>query len=246
MRSCPAILGAFTTEREQRAGRGAATTRDFVQRIHWLVLRLDESGCLALALNERKLPGEVRLPLTRADLLRGYEPAPEIFRDHLLPVLAGLRDKLEILGGSRALDHLSPEETQALKALSIGEALEAQADEIQVARMLLAALPSGAVEFEERAAHDLNGEGVSLRKDGQAARAVLFLEKALEMSPRDDHLHFNLARAYYEKKDEAGCRRCLEKALRLNPNLDPARRFLRFLDTGRGAPPSGPFIVEGL
>ncbi|MCM0755681.1 tetratricopeptide repeat protein [Desulfovibrio aminophilus] len=244
--SCPAILGVFTDERERKAGRGAASTREFTQRIHWLVLRLEEDQCLALPLNERGLPGEVRRPLSRAELLGGFEPAPHIFRDHLLSVLAGLRDKLEILGGPRALEHLSPDEAQALKALSIAREMDVQADDIQLARLLLAGLPAGVVEFGERAAHDLNGEGVGLRRDGQAARAVVFLSKALEMSPRDDHLHFNLARAYYDKKDEAGCRRCLEDALRLNPDLDPARRFLRFLDVGKAALHRGPLIVEGL
>ncbi len=231
MCACPAILGVYQSEASQKAGRGQATIQEFVQRLSWLVLRLDEERCLALALNDQHLPGEVGQSLSHESLLSGYSPEPGIFRERLLPVLIRLRDKLEILGGDKAADLLSPEEAQVFRALSIGRKLAAQADEVQVVRMLLAALPV-AGEFAAVAAAELNAEAVLLRKAGRGDRAAAWLEKALELTPDDDHLLFNLARAYYENGDAPACRRCLERALALNPGLAAATRFLEFLGGG--------------
>jgi tetratricopeptide (TPR) repeat protein len=81
-------------------------------------------------------------------------------------------------------------------------------------------------------ASQLNTRSISLRKEGRLEAAIASYRKALKTHPDDDHLHFNLARAYYEKGETAACLEMLEKALAINPDLAEARRFQAYLRQG--------------
>lgn len=233
MGGCVAILGVYSKATVQKAGRGQATSTDFVQKLLWFALRLDEERCLIQALNDKGLPGGPQTPVSGAELARDYVPEPAAYRDLLFPVLVSLRDKLEVLGGPQSLNMLSAEEAQILKSLSVGRLLEGQADEIQVARLLLAGAPAADGDFAEKVVADLSQEAVTLRKQRDFGRAIAWFLKGLEIAPGDDHLLFNLARAYYENQETEKCRQCLERALSINPEFREARRFLDFLS---GAP----------
>jgi tetratricopeptide (TPR) repeat protein len=78
-----------------------------------------------------------------------------------------------------------------------------------------------------------NGLGRELRALKRYEQAIEFYEKARNMMGSDDeHLLFNIARAAYENGDEARARVCLDKALAINPGLEPALKFKAALDAG--------------
>jgi tetratricopeptide (TPR) repeat protein len=226
MQESPAILGVFRQDRIQKAGRTVAATREFTQSLLWLVLALDAERCLALPLGENNLPGKVRTPLARRDLAASYVPEPALFRDRLLPVLLSLRERLA--QGGAAMAEMSMGEAQVLGALSL-DLPGPWADSQGAARVLLDSLPADMDDFPFETAAAINDEGVALRRARKPERAVAYLSQALTITPRDDHLIFNLARAHFDNRDVENCRGCLAKALSMNPGLSVAQRFLDYL-----------------
>ena len=54
--------------------------------------------------------------------------------------------------------------------------------------------------------------------------------KALEADEGDEHLHFNIARAYCQRGDAESCKEHLERALELDADFGPAKKFLAYVD----------------
>jgi len=102
------------------------------------------------------------------------------------------------------------------------------------ARKLFEYLATAEADFVPRHKHMFNEFGISLRKTKLSDVAVKHYERALELAPDEENLHFNLARAHYEqgRLDEAAS--CLEKSLELNPSLEEARRFLSYIHGKKG------------
>ncbi|HPC47972.1 MAG TPA: tetratricopeptide repeat protein, partial [Deltaproteobacteria bacterium] len=79
--------------------------------------------------------------------------------------------------------------------------------------------------FDEENKHIFNEFGIELRKANMAQEALANYLKAIEISPNDEHLYFNVARLYYEKKEWDTALDWLHKALEINPDFREARRF---------------------
>jgi len=97
--------------------------------------------------------------------------------------------------------------------------------------------------FEEENKHIFNEFGITLRKTKMYDEALANYMKALEISPQDENLYFNIARLYYDKEDASKAQEWLEKALNINPDFREARQFKDFLaaaakkdGTGQGRP----------
>jgi tetratricopeptide (TPR) repeat protein len=60
---------------------------------------------------------------------------------------------------------------------------------------------------------------------------VEYYTRALTMTETDENLHYNVARAYFDKGDTAKCREHLLRAKELNPGHEEVEKFLTFLDT---------------
>ena len=61
-----------------------------------------------------------------------------------------------------------------------------------------------------------------------------YYSRALEITTGDEHLYYNIARAYYERGDKDDCRENLAKALDLNADFEEAQKFLDYLDKEKG------------
>lgn len=79
--------------------------------------------------------------------------------------------------------------------------------------------------LDEENKHIFNELGMELRRLGMHDQAIEHYKKALDFTHDDEHLFFNIARAYYEKGDLKTSRQYLRKALELNPKLGEAIRF---------------------
>jgi len=79
--------------------------------------------------------------------------------------------------------------------------------------------------FEEDNKHIFNEFGIELRKATMVEEALANYLKAIAISPSDEHLHFNVARLYYDKKDLDSAMEWLKKALEINPHFRDARNF---------------------
>jgi len=78
--------------------------------------------------------------------------------------------------------------------------------------------------------HLFNDFGISLRKSRMVDQAVEYYTRALALTATDENLHYNVARAYYDKGDKEKCREHLLEAQRLNPDHEEVKKFIEFLD----------------
>jgi len=74
-----------------------------------------------------------------------------------------------------------------------------------------------------------NSLGIQARKEGNFEKAVTELKKALSVSPDDEALLYNLARAYAAKKEKKPAVESIQKALKINPAFTEAQTLLQFL-----------------
>jgi len=79
--------------------------------------------------------------------------------------------------------------------------------------------------FEEDNKHIFNEFGIELRKANMIDEALGNYMKALEISPNDENLYFNIARLYYDHRDWNNALTWIEKALTVNPHFRDAKQF---------------------
>lgn len=79
--------------------------------------------------------------------------------------------------------------------------------------------------FDEENKHIFNEFGIELRKANMVDEALANYRKAITISPDDEHLHFNVARLYYDKKEWDNALAWLKKAMDINPHFNDARNF---------------------
>jgi tetratricopeptide (TPR) repeat protein len=79
--------------------------------------------------------------------------------------------------------------------------------------------------FEEENKHIFNEFGIELRKANMSDEALSNYLKAITISPQDEHLHFNIARIYYDKEEWDNALDWLHKALEINPHFIDAQKF---------------------
>lgn len=64
-----------------------------------------------------------------------------------------------------------------------------------------------------------NSAGIQCRQDGDYEKAVSNYQKALVVHAADEHLHYNIARAYLEREDWQNAEEAIERGLSLNPEF---------------------------
>ena len=79
--------------------------------------------------------------------------------------------------------------------------------------------------FEEENKHIFNEFGIELRKANMVEEALANYMKAIEISPGDENLYFNVARLYYDAKDWANALKWIEKSISTNPHSREAKQF---------------------
>jgi tetratricopeptide (TPR) repeat protein len=79
--------------------------------------------------------------------------------------------------------------------------------------------------FEEDNKHIFNEFGIELRKANMLEEALANYQKAITISPQDEHLYFNIARIHYDIKEWNNALVWLKKALEINSHFRDARSF---------------------
>lgn len=204
------FLGDYSTPRPQAA------------KVYWLVTKEPAGGFRVKSLNGENLPAGVCRRLPEDDFMVAFTPEPAHFVEHTFPALkrflAAHRDRPEALEPLREI------------GLAAGEAKDAA----QAVERLLRHLHerSGQLTFDQ--SRELSRYSMKLRKQGRYEDALAYCRKAFEINPADENIFFNMARVYQEMGERDQARRCLRKALELNPGFEPARKFQRFLEKESG------------
>ena len=222
----PEILGCYQSEKREKMGGKGGSGREFVQRIDWLAMKLGPARIVIFPLDEKHLPMPLQKIVTPEEFLRHFVPAPLLYSERIAPAALVLGRLLRDVGPG--LDHKTlPPPEQALFLVIL--AALAAAGRPDTGEDALAVLQSGGAATAEGQKLAINAFGISLRKSGDFDGAANYYRKALELSPNDERLMFNLARTLYEKGDPAGCRALLERAVAADPDFAEARAFLRYL-----------------
>jgi len=91
--------------------------------------------------------------------------------------------------------------------------------------------------FEEKNKHLFNECAIKLRKQDLYDESIKYYVKAIDLSPRDENLYFNVARAYFEKEDVKKADEYIQQALSINPNFDEVKKLLGFVKAASGDSP---------
>lgn len=234
----PKVLGIYSSNSEDRTGTGA-TQRSSRQQIYWYVLQISEEKFEMQPLNANHVPSGVIKHLDLAEFSK-LTPEPSYYQNITLPVLQSLRGKIE--RGEKYFEKglLSAAEKEFLKALKIDELnvranfglgeVYAEQHEYEKIRHVVGVLLGLDETFREEHRKRFNSLGVSLRKNGMVDEAINYYSKALEYNEEDENLHFNMARAYFEKMEYVQCEKHLKRALEISPDFREARLFQAYLE----------------
>ncbi|EGB14898.1 hypothetical protein DND132_1692 [Pseudodesulfovibrio mercurii] len=213
----------FSTAKSRNPGKG--TTLRGQGRVHyWLVRQVGEDGYAVRGVDGDFLPfGEESL-ISADDLINHYTAEVAVFEERMLP--SARRHNYQLVGTDRAHGYrrslLAIDEANVRGLFELGQEYII-ARRMAKGRALLGELLRVKTPFPGKDQFLFNEFGISLRKLGHFEGAVVCYRRALKYTDRDDHLFYNLARAYYEQGQWWDCMNELSHCFGLDPDLPVAR-----------------------
>lgn len=234
----PIILGVYSLDLTTDLGVGE-TSGKHQSVTYWYARQLDADRFEAQPLNVHHVPSGVKKELAARDFLTQYKPEPRYYRLHTVPALESLAKKIEKGEQAFSMGDLDEAERQFVKALMIddvnvkanyglGKVASEKKDYVKLKKVLGTLLHLDEA-FSQEYREQFNSFGITLRKNGNYDEALSFYGRALELNDRDDHVHFNMARAFYDKNAVDECLRHLNMALSIRPDFVEARKFLDYV-----------------
>lgn len=237
MNEYPAVLGIFSLRREEGMGFGS-TKATHEQVTFWYARQLSADSVEAQPLSTSHVPSGIKQLQPLGDFLRTYTPEPFYYVLNPVAALNSLKDKIEQGPERFSRETLDEAERSFIKALMIDDIVveghhdlgKVHPEEKEFARLrqVVSTLVGLGTDFSVVQKARLSSFGVNLRKTGNYDESVTFFLKALEISGRDENLHFNLARTQYDQGDLQACLETLRKAVDLNPEFDEALKFIGY------------------
>lgn len=234
----PLILGVYSLGKASELGTGT-TAGSYKQVTYWYARRLGDDEYEVQPLNASHVPSGIKSVKEKGEFIKEYLPEPDYYKRHTLPALKSLNEKIAL--GERLFEEgkLDDAERSFLKALMIDEsnvpanmgagAVYSEKKEFGKLNKVLKILMNSDEAFQEEQRKQFNTLGMSLRKQGMFEEALGYYLKALEFNKTDENMHFNVARVYYEKGDNKSTLKHLKACLKLNPELEVAHKFVKYL-----------------
>lgn len=230
------IEGVYYTSSNLWIGSGA-TRRKSISRSYWYAKEVLDSKVEVQLLTSNLTPvGEKKIVdldafskdyVFESELVAVTGKSTNITTEQRAAGSVGTNDALAPIATSQAARaELLKKEQQVSRNFDKGISLLNSGHTVQ-ARQLLVSLLDQDVEWEYDHKHMFNGFGTKLRKHREPEIALKHYLKAIELSPNDENLCYNIARVYYDLNKATDCKRWLQRALKLNSNLIPAQKLLR-------------------
>ena len=239
------INGVFSSQEVNKVGTGT-TTRKTIQKTFWYCIEMDDDQLEVQPLNTNYVPSGPKKKITKEQFFSSFSPEPEMYVTTVYPKMRELNKT--IARGDRHREqgeHFSAE-------MEYGSALKVDEENVRAnfglgitylergeggkAENIFERLVRLDAAFEEEHKHLFNEFGIKLRKNKLIDQAVIYYERAMELCPQDEHLFYNLARAYLDDKKLDNAIEYLLKCLDINPVLEPAVKFLQWLVTKQMVP----------
>jgi len=233
------IKGIFSPQAIQRVGTGT-TTRRTIQKMYWFVDEDADHVLEVQPLNKNYVPSGPKRRIGLEELLDKFSPEPEFYMSTVYPRMRELnmviqkgerhREKGEIFSAELEFGQALAVDEENIRAnfglgltyLDRGEANKA--DDIFQRLVHLDAT------FEKEHKHLFNEFGMSLRRNKMLDQALDYYQRAEQLAESDDNLMFNIARAFFDKRQYDKAMEYLQKAIALNPQHEQSLRFIAFLE----------------
>lgn len=236
------LSGVFSCQKIAKVGTGT-TTRRVAQIGYYFVEQMADDMFQVRPLNNNFVPTGDPEGVTRDELLKDYTPEPEMYHKQVLPNMKDLQKTLARADRHRKQNNSFSAEMEYGKAVTVDEynvrgnfgigLCLMDRGETERANDVFARLISMDAPFSAEHKHMFNDFGISLRKSKMITQAVEYYTKAIALSPEDEHLRYNLARALFEEKEYAKVREELKHCLQLNPDFAEGKKFVAYLDKNK-------------
>lgn len=239
------VRGVFSTQDVKKVGTGT-TTRKTVQKSFWYVEQQADGKIECQPINANYVPSGAKRIITMEELISKFAPEPEFYVNSVFPKMQEQQRTIDAADGHREKGETFAAEYEYGVALKVDEEnvranfgiglTYLQRGEKDKAENIFERLVKLEAAFDNEHKHLFNDFGINLRKSKMVQQAVLYYQRALELSQLDENLHINMARALLEAQDMSGCVTHLLKALELAPDNENARKFLQWLQTKNMVP----------
>jgi tetratricopeptide (TPR) repeat protein len=235
------INGVFFQKTIATIGTGT-TIRKIEQYAYFFVQQREDESLELQALGpDNALFGDAK-NITREELLESYLPEPQKSQEYArhramqqqeIQKAVARGDKFLKRGENFSAEFeyskaLALDEENVRANFGIGLCYIVRGDETK-ARMVFERLVMIDAAFQDEHKHLFNEFGISLRKASMHAEAMAFYARAVELCPRDENLHYNMARAAFNMGEAKLAAQHLGDCLKLNPEHSEARQFVDFL-----------------
>lgn len=232
------ISGVFSSQEVRKVGTGT-TTRKTIQKTFWFCEELPDGNIEVQPLNPNYVPSGPKKILALDKFLSTFSPEPELYIANVFPRMRELNKTI-----ARGDRHRKNQEYYSAE-MEYGNVIKVDEENVRAnfglgitylergeqgkADNIFERLVKLEAAFEKEHKHLFNEFGIKLRKTGMLDQAVSYYNRALELSTRDEHLFYNLARAYMEKNDNTNAIDNLLQALKLNPAFEVGAKFLLWM-----------------
>ena len=233
------IKGLFSTQTVEKVGTGT-TQRKTISKMFWFCSQNDEGLVMVQALNKNMVPAGASTAVPLEDFLAKYNPEPEMYLKNVYPKMQELNSTVQRAEEQRQRGALYSAQFEYENALAVDEEnvranfglglTYVERGEATKAKDILGRIVGLDAAFAPEHKHLFNEFGISLRKSRMVDQSIEYYTRALTMTETDENLHYNAARAYFDKGDLAKCREHLNRALAINPAHEEVAKFLEFLD----------------
>lgn len=231
------IKGIFSSQTVQKIGTGT-TVRRTISKMYWQAEESPTGNIEIQALNTNYIPSGPTKEINKEEFLSKYSPEPEFYVSTVYPKIQELNSTIQRGEKARQAGATYSAEFEFQKAVGVdSDNVKAnfglgltymERGETNKANDIFERLVKLDAAFQPEHKHLFNEFGISLRKSGMQDQAIDYYNRALEMTSKDENLHYNMARAYYEKGEIKSCIEHLEKALAINPDHEEAGKFLTY------------------
>jgi tetratricopeptide (TPR) repeat protein len=236
------IKGLFSTQTVEKVGTGT-TQRKIISKMYWFCTQSDDMNVEVQALNRNMVPAGNPTVVPLEDFLAKYNPEPEMYQKTVYPKMQELAASVSRAEASRQRGALYSAQFEYENALAVDEEnvranfglglTYVERGETTKAQDILGRIVGLEAAFAPEHKHLFNEFGISLRKSRMVDQSIEYYTRALTLSTTDENLHYNVARAYFDKGDKAKCREHLLEAQRLNPEHEEVKKFLEFLENAK-------------
>ncbi len=236
------IGGVFSQKKTAKIGTGTTARR--TELMSYFLVNEREDGVIEVqALTANDVPFGPVSEISREELLENYLPDPQKTLSRAQAALSP--EELEIQKAVARGDKFRKRgesftaEFEYSKALALDEGnvranfgiglCYIDRGERDKAREVFERLVQLDAAFEDEHKHLFNEFGISLRKSGMHGEALDYYARAVALSPNDENLRYNMARAALDKGDVKAAAQHLAACLKLNPSHAEALQFVDYL-----------------